>query len=68
MREPGHVNLGIFDLQGRKIVSLLDEIKTSGPHQVSWNARASGKLPEGIYMVRMIAGSDVVTKRIILTR
>jgi agmatine deiminase len=68
MREPGHVNLGIFDLQGRKIVSLLDEMKTSGPHQVTWNARASGRLPEGVYIARMIAGTEVVTKRIILTK
>jgi hypothetical protein len=65
---PGFVNLDIFDLQGRKIVSLLDEMKSSGQHQLTWNAKASDKLPEGVYMVRMIAGSEVVTKRIILTR
>jgi agmatine deiminase len=68
LNEPNFVNLDIFDLQGRKISSLIDELKTSGQHQVIWNARASGILPEGVYIARMIAGTEVITRRIILTK
>jgi agmatine deiminase len=68
LKESSHINLDIFDLQGRKIATLVDGMKFSGSHQTTWNARESGNLPEGVYIARMIAGSEVVTKRIILTR
>lgn len=68
LKENSHVSLEIFDLQGRKIISLLNETKSPGQHQVNWNAGASANLPEGVYMARIIAGNHVFTRKIVLTR
>lgn len=68
LKESSHVNLEIFDLQGRRIISLLDETKTSGQHHIIWDARTSANLPEGVYMARIIAGNHVFTRKIILTK
>lgn len=68
LKESSHVNLEIFDLQGRKIISLLNQTKSAGQHQVIWNAGASANLPEGVYMARIIAGNHVFTRKIVLTR
>lgn len=68
LKESSQVSLDIFDLQGRKIVSLLDEKKSSGQHQVSWNVRTSGNLPEGVYIARMITGKEVVTRKILFSK
>jgi agmatine deiminase len=66
LKESSHVNLEIFDLQGRKIASLLNETKSTGQHQIIWEA--SAKMPEGVYMTRIIAGNHVFTRKIVLTR
>lgn len=63
-----HVKLDVFDLRGRKVISLLDAMKTSGSHTVIWDGAGDNAslLPDGVYLVRMIAGNDVSTKKILL--
>jgi len=68
LSEASQLTLEIFDLQGRKIVALADEVKQAGQHTITWNLSRNGSLPEGVYMARLVAGNTVVTKRIILTR
>lgn len=67
LKESSHVNLEVFDLQGRKITSLLNEARSAGQHQISWDARSSANLPKSVFMVRIIAGNHVFTRRIVLT-
>jgi flagellar hook assembly protein FlgD len=63
-----HVKLDVFDLRGRKVISLLDAMKTSGSHTVIWDGSGENAslVPGGVYLVRMIAGNDVSTKKILL--
>lgn len=68
LNHPSHMTLGVFDLQGRKIVTLADEFMYAGQHTITWDHLEAGNLPEGVYLVRMIAGNDVLTRRIILTK
>lgn len=65
-----HVTLNVFDLHGRKVTSLMDAVKTSGSHTVTWDGSGDNAslVPGGVYLVRMITGNDVSTRKILLTQ
>ncbi|MDP8229245.1 MAG: T9SS type A sorting domain-containing protein, partial [Candidatus Electryoneaceae bacterium] len=46
--------LTVYDLSGRKIATLYDNVANVGVHQVLWDA---SELPSGIYFVRLQAGN-----------
>ncbi len=62
---PGKVRLEIFDLKGRNIATLIDQILPSGPHQLDWDAQ---DLPSGIYFCRLQSGSQTVIRKMILMK
>jgi hypothetical protein len=62
---PAHVRLTIFDMLGREVRTLLNEQKSAGSYQVSWNA--SG-VPSGVYFYRLQAGSFTETQKLILLK
>jgi hypothetical protein len=50
--ERGHVTLGVFDVLGRPVTTLLDAPRAAGRHEVEWNAASSGEAPaSGVYIV-----------------
>ena len=51
----------IFDLKGRHVASLVDEIMHSGNHQVPWNPVA---LPSGVYLVDLNTGKKSFKQKI----
>jgi hypothetical protein len=59
------VNLSIQDLQGRRIMPLLNELQTAGQHKVTLSA---DDLSGGVYIVYLTTGSNVLVKRIIVVR
>ena len=61
----GPVTLKVFDLLGREIATLVDEVKTPGEHSVSWNAAHVGS---GTYFYRLQAGERVAIKKLIIVR
>jgi hypothetical protein len=52
LSQSGPVTLEVYDVLGRRVVTLLDEVRSSGPHTVRFEA--SG-LPSGIYVYRLKA-------------
>ena len=60
-----HVSLKIFDLLGREIAVLANEVLEAGDHSVKWNAADA---PSGIYFYRLEAGKFVETKKMILLK
>ena len=60
-----HVTLIVYDVLGRKIKSLVDEVKSPGEYKINWNA--SG-LAGGTYFYRLKAGSFVETKKLVLLK
>jgi hypothetical protein len=56
------VTIEIFEMNGRKVVSILDDYLYAGHHQVQLDVSA---LPSGYYLVRLQAGGNCVTKKII---
>jgi hypothetical protein len=60
-----HATISVYDLTGRKVSTLADEIMNAGEHAVTFDA--SG-LPSGIYFARMTAGSQMKTQKMVLLR
>ena len=57
------VKLSVYNLLGKRIAVLIDEIKNAGPHAVSWDA---SDLASGVYMYRLEADGFVQTRKMIL--
>lgn len=59
------VRIKVFDITGREIENLVNEMKDAGIHSISWNA--SG-LPSGVYFYRIETGNFVDKKKMILLK
>ncbi|MCU0371984.1 MAG: T9SS type A sorting domain-containing protein [Ignavibacteria bacterium] len=59
------VTIRIYDMTGREVASLVNETKTAGIYNVTWNA--SG-LASGIYFYKLQAGSFTEVKKMTLVK
>ena len=59
------VSVQVYNLQGRLIQSLVDQNLQAGYHSVMWNADAHSS---GMYFVKMIAGDQVSTQKLLLVK
>jgi len=59
------VRLQVFDVQGRLVETLIDQVQPSGRHSVVFEA---GHLPSGVYFYRLKTSSGVQTKEMTLVR
>jgi hypothetical protein len=59
---PGRVVMEVFDVTGRRVATLVDEVRTAGPHTATWNAAG---LAPGVYLCRMQVGDHVRTQRLV---
>lgn len=63
------VNIGIFDLNGRLVVTLQDGELAAGQHAVVWNVRSRERsIKPGMYFVRMQSADRTITKKIVLAK
>jgi hypothetical protein len=63
--EGGRVTIALYDLSGRRIVTLLDENTTPGRHET--NRDTSDLLP-GVYLARLSTDAGTLVKRLVITR
>lgn len=63
--EQSRVSIQVFDMLGRQVASLVNEVRAAGMHLVTFDAK---NLASGIYMYRIQAGSFVQTKRMTLVK
>ena len=65
-----HINLGIYDLKGRKIKTLINGKQSSGYYEVKWNATndLGGAVTGGVYFYKIQVGQISETKKIILLK
>lgn len=63
--EATYVRLGVFDVTGRLVARLVDREQTSGTYTVSFTA---DKIPSGMYIYRLEAGSYTQTRTMSLVK
>lgn len=63
--ERGTVTLAVYDLLGREIATLVNEVKEPGSYKVNFNA---SNLPSGVYTYRIQSGNFVQTKKMMLMK
>jgi hypothetical protein len=62
---PTNVTLKIFDVLGKEVATLVNEMKQPGFHTVDFNA---SNLASGIYFYRIDAGEFTSVKRMVLIK
>ncbi len=64
------VRLSIYDINGRQVRNLLNEVLPQGFHEFKWdgNNDSSEPLPSGVYFYRMLSGGEQQTRKMMLIR
>jgi len=63
------VELGIYDVTGRRVATLAHGELTAGWHDRAWTVNDDGSAPaSGMYFARLIAGNRVMKSRVVLVR
>jgi 1,4-alpha-glucan branching enzyme len=61
----GWVTLKVYDVLGREVATLVDEVQSPGTYSVSFDG---SRLASGVYLYRFHAGSYAETKKLILMK
>jgi immune inhibitor A len=64
------IQLSIFSVEGRRLRTLIDETSPAGFRQIEWDGKDEHGDPvsSGIYLYRLEAGKQVLTKKMVLIR
>ena len=64
------VTLGIYNMLGEKIKTLLDDTVAAGEHSINWNGtNDSGKrVSSGIYLIRLSSGENNQMRKMVLLK
>lgn len=64
------VNLGVYDVLGRRVRTLVEGEKTIGSYTVTWDGRndLGQEMPSGTYLLRMVAGEFTATRKMMLIK
>lgn len=65
LSENSKVTLDVFDLMGRKVATLVNGKQNAGEQSVSFDANS---LASGVYIYRLVAGSQQFTRKMILLK
>jgi len=69
MPHEASVELGVYDMQGRRVATLASGLQSPGRHQAMWDGVVAGRnAPAGVYFVRLRAPGTVLTRRLVVTR
>ncbi len=63
--EETHVRLNVYDVAGRRVSALVDEMQPPGEYRVNWDAT---EMASGIYIYRLSASGHTLTRRMTLIR
>ena len=65
LREAGFVSLKIYDVLGNEVADLVNEYKTAGSYEISFN---NIQLSSGIYIYRLTANNFIQARKMILEK
>jgi antitoxin component YwqK of YwqJK toxin-antitoxin module len=60
-----HTRLNVYDISGREVATLVDEIKNPGYYEIAFDASL---LPSGVYIYRLQAGEYVESRKMLLLK
>jgi 1,4-alpha-glucan branching enzyme len=63
--EAVHVNLTVYNILGQRVATLVNEARTAGSYTVNFDAT---RLSSGTYFIRMQAGNNVFTNKMMLVK
>ena len=61
----GSVNLRVYDILGREVGTLVNEVKGPGEYQALWDGRGC---PSGVYFYRLQSNTASISKKMLLIR
>jgi hypothetical protein len=66
----GHVRLEIFDVAGRLVSTLVDEVQGGGAYSIDWSGcnDAGHELPAGIYFQRLSLDNQEISQKMLLMK
>ncbi len=63
--EESHVNISVFDIQGRKVEELVSDNLKAGNHNIEWTAKSYST---GVYLVNMKSNNYNKTQKVLLLK
>lgn len=65
-----HVSIRVYDIRGRLVRVLVNEVKSAGQYTVFWHGtdQSGRKVGSGVYICRMKAGGSVFTRKMVLLK
>lgn len=63
--EATHLELSVYDINGKLITTLVNEFQNSGYHSVDFNAE---HLASGVYMFKLKADNQIQTRKMVLVK
>ena len=66
----GRVRLAVYDMLGQEVASLASGLREAGSHQAVWNGTDArgNEVANGLYFVRLEAGDQTSTAKVLLER
>ena len=67
---PVYLELAIFDVRGKRVRTLVSEMRTPGVYSEVWDGRddAGGRAASGVYLYRLVNGNDHQTAKMLLVK
>ena len=65
LNEAGYVSVNVYNVMGQMVSTLMSGHMDAGYHSISWDAN---NMPSGMYLVRVQAGSNVETQKLMLLK
>ena len=60
-----NVDLKVYDISGRVVSELMGGMQSQGLYEITWDA---GNNASGLYFVRLVAGNQMHTQKIMLVK
>ncbi len=66
----GHVRIDVFDMAGRRVRTLVDEVRSAGSHTAMWDGLddAGNRAPSGTYFCRMVSGGEETSRKMTMIK
>ena len=66
----GATELSVYNINGQKVCTLVNEKQSAGTHEVIWNGQDEhgNRASSGLYFYRLRAGGECITKKMILMK